>query len=110
MRCLFTRSACDPSEGGSVSLRKLVPYAGVVVVVLSVGVLSAYAAGAVKPAKSPQATATAAASCKLATARDPGNSAAPKGVPFASSAPKLKAKKTYNIAFSQNASNNPWRL
>jgi galactofuranose transport system substrate-binding protein len=31
-------------------------------------------------------------------------------VPIATAAPKLKQKSTYNIAFSQNASNNPWRL
>jgi ribose transport system substrate-binding protein len=53
---------------------------------------------------------SAAAGCSLATAADPGNSAAPRGVPIASSAPKLAKKSTYNVAFSQNASNNPWRL
>jgi galactofuranose transport system substrate-binding protein len=92
-----------------VSLRKIVPSAGVILAVLSVGVLSAYAASA-KSAKSPQAAAAASASCKLATAKDPGNSSAPAGVAVARSAPKLKQKSTYNIAFSQNASNNPWRL
>jgi ABC-type sugar transport system substrate-binding protein len=55
-------------------------------------------------------TATASAKCKLATAADPGNSAAPSGVSLATNAPRLKKKSTYNIAFSQNASNNPWRL
>ena len=49
-------------------------------------------------------------SCPLATASDPGNSSAPTNVPTAKDAPKLQQKSTYNIAFSQNASNNPWRL
>ena len=52
----------------------------------------------------------AAANCPLASAPDPGNSAPPSGVANASGAPKLEAKTTYNVAFSQNASNNPWRL
>src|SRR3954453_10233245 len=52
----------------------------------------------------------AAANCPLASAQDPGNSAPPTGVPVASGAPKLEAKPTYKVAFSQNASNNPWRL
>jgi galactofuranose transport system substrate-binding protein len=52
----------------------------------------------------------AAANCPLASAPDPGNSAPPTGVPMASGAPKLEAKPTYKVAFSQNASNNPWRL
>ena len=52
----------------------------------------------------------AAANCPLASAPDPGNSAPPTGVPVASGAPKLEAKPTYKVAFSQNASNNPWRL
>ena len=50
------------------------------------------------------------ASCPLTSADDPGNSAAPAGVPTSTDAPKLAKKATYNIAFSQNASNNPWRL
>jgi galactofuranose transport system substrate-binding protein len=52
----------------------------------------------------------AAADCPLATAADPGNSAPPTDVPPATDAPKLAAKDTYRVAFSQNASNNPWRL
>ncbi|WP_206184958.1 ABC transporter substrate-binding protein [Thermoactinospora rubra] len=48
--------------------------------------------------------------CKLATAQDPGNSAPPQNVPVAENAPKLAKKDTYRVAFSQNASNNPWRL
>src|SRR3954469_22223353 len=51
-----------------------------------------------------------AANCPLVGAPDPGNSAPPSGVANASGAPKVTKKSTYNIAFSQNASNNPWRL
>jgi ABC-type sugar transport system substrate-binding protein len=91
------------------SLRKIVPYAGVLVIVLSLGALSAYASASKSPA-SAGAVGAVDASCKLASAPAPGNSAAPKGVPAATSAPKLKQKSSYNIAFSQNASNNPWRL
>ncbi|HYY12244.1 MAG TPA: substrate-binding domain-containing protein, partial [Kineosporiaceae bacterium] len=49
-------------------------------------------------------------SCALVGAPDPGNSAPPAGVEAASAAPKVTKKDTYNVAFSQNASNNPWRL
>src|SRR3954470_23946894 len=51
-----------------------------------------------------------AANCPLVGAADPGNSAPPSGVANASGAPKLTKKSTYTVAFSQNASNNPWRL
>jgi ABC-type sugar transport system substrate-binding protein len=54
--------------------------------------------------------AAPAANCTLAGAPDPGNSAPPQNVPMATAAPKLQAKDTYRVAFSQNASNNPWRL
>jgi galactofuranose transport system substrate-binding protein len=54
--------------------------------------------------------AAPAANCPLAGAPDPGNSAPPQNVPMATAAPKLQAKDTYRVAFSQNASNNPWRL
>jgi ribose transport system substrate-binding protein len=50
------------------------------------------------------------ADCPLVKADDPGNSAAPSGVPTADGAPKLTEKSSYTVAFSQNASNNPWRL
>jgi ABC-type sugar transport system substrate-binding protein len=50
------------------------------------------------------------ANCPLVGAPDPGNSAPPSGVANASGAPKLTKKSTYKVAFSQNASNNPWRL
>ena len=53
---------------------------------------------------------TQAANCPLVGAPDPGNSAPPSGVANATGAPKLTKKSTYNVAFSQNASNNPWRL
>jgi ribose transport system substrate-binding protein len=43
-------------------------------------------------------------------ADDPGNSEAPSDVPVAENAPKLAKNSTYSVAFSQNASNNPWRL
>ncbi len=56
------------------------------------------------------AAPAAAADCPLASAADPGNSAPPTGIPLATAAPKLAAKDTYTVAFSQNASNNPWRL
>ncbi len=56
------------------------------------------------------AAPAASANCPLASAADPGNSAPPTGVPMATGAPKLPAKDTYTVAFSQNASNNPWRL
>ncbi len=48
--------------------------------------------------------------CPLVGAPDPGNSTPPSGVANATGAPKLTKKSTYNVAFSQNASNNPWRL
>ena len=51
-----------------------------------------------------------ASNCALVGAPDPGNSSPPAGVAAASSAPKVAKKDKYNIAFSQNASNNPWRL
>src|SRR3954462_12385848 len=55
-------------------------------------------------------SASQASNCPLVGAPDPGNSAPPTGVANASGAPKLAQKSTYNVAFSQNASNNPWRL
>jgi ABC-type sugar transport system substrate-binding protein len=48
--------------------------------------------------------------CAFVNAADPGNSEAPSGVPSAEKAPKLAKKASYRVAFSQNASNNPWRL
>jgi ABC-type sugar transport system substrate-binding protein len=54
--------------------------------------------------------ASQASNCPLVGAPDPGNSSPPAGVAAATSAPKVTKKDKYNIAFSQNASNNPWRL
>src|SRR3954454_2795140 len=51
-----------------------------------------------------------AAPCPLVDAADPGNATAPATVPTAEQAPKIAKKPTYRVAFSQNASNNPWRL
>lgn len=53
---------------------------------------------------------TQASNCPLVGAPDPGNSAPPTGVAMAAKAPKVTKKDTYTVAFSQNASNNPWRL
>jgi len=50
------------------------------------------------------------AACPLTTAADPGNSTAPASIPVSKGAPKLAKKSHYTVAFSQNASNNPWRL
>ncbi len=50
------------------------------------------------------------ADCPLVDAEDPGNASAPSDVPTADNAPKLEEASSYKIAFSQNASNNPWRL
>jgi ABC-type sugar transport system substrate-binding protein len=50
------------------------------------------------------------ANCPLVGAPDPGNSAPPSGVANSTGAPKMSQKSTYSVAFSQNASNNPWRL
>jgi ribose transport system substrate-binding protein len=76
-----------------------------VVVVLLIAVASASAL------KTPQSAASAAsAACALVKAPDPGNSKAPAGVPLSKNAPKVAKKSTYTVAFSQNASNNPWRL
>ena len=52
----------------------------------------------------------AASNCPLVGAPDPGNSKPPADVTYADKAPKVTQKDTYNVAFSQNASNNPWRL
>jgi len=51
-----------------------------------------------------------AADCPLAAAPDPGNSKPATDVAAATDAPKVTKKAKYSVAFSQNASNNPWRL
>jgi len=83
-------------------LRRIVPVVGVAVVALLIAVASA-------TAHAKHAKATSAA-CALAKAADPGNSTAPASIPASKNAPKLAKKSSYTVAFSQNASNNPWRL
>jgi galactofuranose transport system substrate-binding protein len=90
---------------GFVDLRKIVPLAGVGV--LSVGLL--VGCGGNDNGNAPAASGSGGA-CPLVDAADPGNSEAPAGVPPADKAPKLAKKSSYTVAFSQNASNNPWRL
>jgi galactofuranose transport system substrate-binding protein len=53
---------------------------------------------------------SSASNCPLVGTPDPGNSKPPANVAAATDAPKVTKKDTYNVAFSQNASNNPWRL
>jgi len=65
---------------------------------------------AVTTASARSHTTRSTTACALATAADPGNSTAPASIPASLHAPKLTKKSTYNVAFSQNASNNPWRL
>jgi galactofuranose transport system substrate-binding protein len=93
---------------GFVYLKKIAPLLGVAV--LSVGVL----AGCGGSSGSSNAPATggspSGAACPLVDAPDPGNSEPPSGVPTADQAPKLTKTTGLNVAFSQNASNNPWRL
>ena len=85
-------------------LRRIAPVAGaaVMVVVSSIAVATAGAVATQAKVKT--------AACPLATAADPGNSTAPASIPVSRSAPKLAKKSSYRVAFSQNASNNPWRL
>jgi ABC-type sugar transport system substrate-binding protein len=75
---------------------------------VSVGVLAG--CGGSGSSTGASSSGSGGASCPLVKASDPGNSAAPAGVPVAQGAPKLAKKATYSVAFSQNASNNPWRL
>jgi ribose transport system substrate-binding protein len=93
-----------------VQFRKIVPVVGVAA--LSAGLLGACGGSdkGTTGGSGSTKSGTTSASCPLTKASDPGNSAAPAGVPMASGAPKLPKKSTYNVAFSQNASNNPWRL
>jgi ABC-type sugar transport system substrate-binding protein len=87
-----------------VQLTKFAPLAGIAV--LSASLLTACG----NSDNSSNASTGSGAPCPLVKAADPGNSKAPSGVPTASKAPKLTKKSSYRIAFSQNASNNPWRL
>jgi ABC-type sugar transport system substrate-binding protein len=86
-------------------LRKIAPLAGVAV--LSVSLLAG--CGGDDSGNAPSGDGSGGA-CPLVDAADPGNSKAPSGVPAADKAPKLSQKSAYTVAFSQNASNNPWRL
>ena len=87
-------------------LTTMAPLAGLAV--LSAGLLTA--CGGNDDTSSTAAGGASDAACPLVQAADPGNSKAPSGVPNAENAPKLAKKATYTVAFSQNASNNPWRL
>jgi galactofuranose transport system substrate-binding protein len=75
---------------------------------IAAGALLALAATSALATAPTRAAATQA--CALASAADPGNSTTPASIPFAKAAPKLAKKSHYTVAFSQNASNNPWRL
>src|SRR3954453_16289763 len=90
---------------GVVHLRKFASFAGAAV--LSVGLL----AGCGSSSDDNNASAGASGGdCPLVGADDPGNSAPPSGVPTADKAPPLAQASSYRVAFSQNASNNPWLL
>jgi ABC-type sugar transport system substrate-binding protein len=91
---------------GFVDLRKIAAIAGVGA--LSLGLLAG--CGGDNNSGGSTTSGGSAAACPLVNAADPGNSQAPSGVPAAENAPKLTKKSTYKVAFSQNASNNPWRL
>ena len=89
--------------------RKIAPVVGAAV--LSVALLAGCGGGGGgSSASGSSASGGSGAACPLAKADDPGNSAAPAGVPNAEKAPKLTKTSGLDIAFSQNASNNPWRL
>jgi ribose transport system substrate-binding protein len=89
-----------------VEFRKFAPFAGVAV--LSVSLLAGCGGSSNSNSASPASASGAA--CPLASGADPGNSEAPAGVPTADKAPKLTKTSGLKVAFSQNASNNPWRL
>ena len=92
-------------------LKKIAPLAGMAL--LSVSLLAGCGGGGGGGGgggNDNAASGGADASCALADADDPGNSEAPSDVPTADNAPKVAKKSSYTVAFSQNASNNPWRL
>jgi ABC-type sugar transport system substrate-binding protein len=91
-----------------VLFRRIAPFAGAAV--LSVSVLAGCGGGGDDTGSGSAASGGSAADCPLVGAEDPGNAEAPSDVPTADNAPKLAEADTYTIAFSQNASNNPWRL
>lgn len=88
------------------NLRKIAPVAGVAVLVVSL----AGCGGGDSSSTDASAGGGSGADCPLVEADDPGNSEPPTGVPVAENAPKLTKTSDLNVAFSQNASNNPWRL
>jgi ABC-type sugar transport system substrate-binding protein len=90
-----------------VHVRKIAPLAGMAL--LSVSLLAGCGGSSDDNAASGSG-GSGGADCALVDADDPGNSEAPSDVPTADAAPKLTAKSSYKVAFSQNASNNPWRL
>ncbi|MCW2763494.1 MAG: sugar transporter substrate-binding protein [Marmoricola sp.] len=87
-------------------LRKIAPVAGIAL--MSVSLLAGCGGGG--GGSNATANGGSGGACSLVDAPDPGNSEAPSGVPTADKAPKLAGKSSYTVAFSQNASNNPWRL
>jgi ribose transport system substrate-binding protein len=92
-----------------VYLKKMASLVGAAV--LSVGVLAGCgSSGGGGSAPAPAAGGSGGAPCPLVEAADPGNSQPPAGVPTADQAPKLAKTSGIKAAFSQNASNNPWRL
>jgi ribose transport system substrate-binding protein len=91
-----------------VHLRKLAPFAGAAV--LSVSLLAGCGGGSDDTSAGGGSGSSGGADCPLVDAEDPGNATAPSDVPTADGAPKLAESGSYKIAFSQNASNNPWRL
>jgi ribose transport system substrate-binding protein len=86
----------------------MVPAAGAAV--LSVGLLAGCGGGGGNSNSNAAGSSSSGASCPLVNAADPGNSQAPTDVPAADKAPKLTKTSGLKVAFSQNASNNPWRL
>ena len=88
-------------------LKKIAPLVGVAV--LSVSVLAG-CSGSDSSNAPAGGGSSGGAPCPLVDAADPGNSEPPAGVPTADQAPKLTKTSGFNVAFSQNASNNPWRL
>jgi ribose transport system substrate-binding protein len=91
---------------GVVHLRKIASFGGAAL--LSVSLLAG--CGGSSNDNSASGGSSGSGDCPLVKADDPGNSAPPSGVPTADSAPPLAQASSYRIAFSQNASNNPWRL
>src|SRR3954453_11174899 len=99
------RPGTNPMEG-VVHLRKIASFGGAAL--LSVSLLAG--CGGSSDDNSASGGSSGGGDCPLVKADAPGNSAPPSGVPTAASAPSLAQGSSYRIAFSQNASNNPWRL